>query len=237
MEYKLKFSVIESYGFLKANGLEKESDEIKNTPDKFKDYTTTLRRAKIIVLVEERNLFDSFCKIVWPSGLTERGKKSGVKFYETLYKRWKADPEATITEEEEEEIAEAEQEFAYENDLRNYLVKNLSKIENGLKLYEANGVTGVEFIVPNTLRRIDILAIDKNNNYVVIELKAKRGYDKVVGQALFYQSSMRNHFQKDNVRAIIVANKISPELRTATQYLSNIELLEYQLSVAMNKVK
>src|SRR5262245_13378797 len=68
--------------------------------------------------------------------------------------------EATAKKEEietdEETDAEGSAEFAYEADLRNYLAKNLSVIEPGLKLYQEEGITGVEFPVGG--RFIDILA-------------------------------------------------------------------------------
>lgn len=64
---------------------------------------------------------------------------------------------------------ECSTEFAYEADLRNYLAKNLPMIEPGLKLYQDEGITGVEFDVGG--RRIDILAIDAKGDLVVIELK------------------------------------------------------------------
>ena len=106
-----------------------------------------------------------------------------------------------------------------------------------LKIYEASGITGDEFYVPGTSRRIDILAIDKQDNFVVIELKVSRGYEKVVGQTLFYQSSIKTIFKKDKVRAVIVAREITPELKTATQFLPDFELFEYQLSLTLNKIK
>src|SRR2546426_852742 len=89
--------------------------------------------------------------------------------------------------EDEEPAAEASTtsgEFAYETDLRNYLAKNLSKLEAGLKVYEDEGITGVEFPVGG--RFIDILAMDANGALVVIELKVSRGYDRVVGQLMRY---------------------------------------------------
>ncbi len=49
-------------------------------------------------------------------------------------------------------------EFGFEKDLQNFLVKNLDLIEPGLKLYENEGITGVEYPVGN--RFADILAID-----------------------------------------------------------------------------
>jgi endonuclease len=85
-------------------------------------------------------------------------------------------------EPEDERGGEAAREFAFERDLRNYLVRNLGLIEPGLRLYDEEGITGVEFPVGG--RFIDILALDRHGRYVVIELKVSRGYDRVVGQLL-----------------------------------------------------
>jgi len=236
MEYERSFSLFTAYDFLVANGLEQKSNEIKSSADKFKSYSSTLRRAKIITLVREKKLLDSFCEVVWPSGLTDRGK-SRIKFLEKLVVRFNSDQEGTITEDEEDEVIKEENEFAYENDLRNYLVRNLSAIEKGLKIYEVDGTNGEEFYIPDTSRRIDILAIDKQDKFVVIELKVSRGYEKVVGQTLFYQSSIKTIFKQDKVRAIIVAREITSELKTATHFLKDFELFEYQLSLTLNKIK
>ncbi len=237
MEYKRNFSLYDAYDFLSQNGLDQESSEIKNSSDKFKSYKSTLRRAKIIVLVRDKKLLNSFCNNVWPSGLTEKGK-SRISFFENLVERFNADQEGTTDEDEENEMATEENEFAYENDLRNYLIKNLSVIERGLRIYETqDGTTGAEFSIPGTSRRIDILALDNQNNMVVIELKVSRGYEKVVGQTLYYQSMIKSHFKQEKVRAIIIAREITPELKMATLYLPDFELFEYQLSLTLNKIK
>lgn len=234
-EYKRSFSLIDAYAFLKSHGLEAESEAIRTSTDTFKSYTSTLRRAKIVVLVKERGLFQEFCEAVWPSGLTKRGD-SRARFLENLVKRARSDDEGITTEEEDELIAE-ENEFAYENDLQNFLVRNLGVIEKGLKLYQGDdGQSGVEFYVPGTSRRIDILAVDQNGLFVVIELKVSRGYERVVGQTLYYQSMIKTHFAQDRVRAVIVAREISPELRAATQFLQDFELFEYQLSLTLKKI-
>jgi len=81
-----------------------------------------------------------------------------------------------------------QREFAHEKDLQRFLAKNLELIESGLQLYkddEDDQITGLEF--PAGDRFIDILAADKSNNYVVIELKVSKGYDRVVGQLLRYR--------------------------------------------------
>ena len=59
--------------------------------------------------------------------------------------------------------------FAYEKDLKNFLAKNLHVLAPRLKLYEDEDITGIEFPVGG--RFIDILAVDTENNFVVIELK------------------------------------------------------------------
>ena len=127
-------------------------------------------------------------------------------------------------------------EFAYEKDLQNFLSKNLSLIEAGLYLYEEEGITGVEFPVGN--RFIDILALDKEKNYVVIELKVSRGYDRVVGQLLRYIGWIKQNHAESNqlVRGVIVAREISEDLVLACATVDNVELYEYQLSVSLQKI-
>jgi hypothetical protein len=127
-------------------------------------------------------------------------------------------------------------EFAYEKDLQNFLSKNLHKIESGLSLYEEEGITGIEFPVGN--RFIDILALDKSNNYVIIELKVSRGYDRVVGQILRYMAWIKKNQAEQNqsVRGIIVAREISEDLQLACSEISNVDLYEYELSVSLKKI-
>lgn len=130
-----------------------------------------------------------------------------------------------------------ENEFAYEKDLQNFLAKNLSLIEPGLILYMEEDINGVEFPVGN--RYIDILAVDSSNNYVVIELKVSRAYDKVVGQLLRYMGWIKKHHAEPNqsVRGIIIAREISNDLLLACSGLANIDLYEYNLSVTLNNIK
>jgi hypothetical protein len=127
-------------------------------------------------------------------------------------------------------------EFAYEADLRDFLAKNLKILESGLQPYQDEGITGVEF--PAGGRFIDILAVDAQNDLVVVELKVSRGYDRVVGQLLRYMSWVATHQAEtgQSVRGIIVAREISEDLLLACSTLPNIELFEYQLSVTLKRV-
>jgi endonuclease len=146
--------------------------------------------------------------------------------------------DTTISQEKFIEPSEVQNpsEFAYESDLRDFLAKNLSLIEPGLQLYQEEGITGVEF--PAGGRSIDILALDTEKHFVVVELKVSRGYDRVVGQLLRYMAWIQKHHAEPSqgVRGIIIAREISEDLKLACSYLPNVTLYEYELSVALKKI-
>ncbi|MEQ1758342.1 MAG: endonuclease NucS domain-containing protein [Vicinamibacterales bacterium] len=127
-------------------------------------------------------------------------------------------------------------EFAYESDLRDFLAKNLYLVEPGLRLYQEEGITGLEF--PAGGRFIDILALDAANRYVVIELKVSKGYDRVVGQLLRYMAWVEeNHADPGQaVRGVIIAREISRDLVLACSRVEGVELYEYELSVELRAV-
>ncbi len=140
-----------------------------------------------------------------------------------------------IEEEYEDPEYISSSEFAYENDLKNYLAKNLELIEPGLSLYEEEGFSGLEF--PAGGRYIDILAIDKNKSFVVIELKVSRGYDRVVGQILRYMSWIEQNMSNDKkIRGIIIASHITEDLKLATSRIKDVSLYEYELSLKIKSV-
>jgi hypothetical protein len=135
------------------------------------------------------------------------------------------------------EEASNSSEFAYEHDLRDYLAKNLHLIEPGLRLYrDEDGITGVEF--PAGGRSIDILAVDSQGGYVVVELKVSKGYDRAVGQLLRYIGWIEQHHADPNqsVRGAIVAKEVSNDLRLACRRVQGVRLFEYKLSVALTPV-
>jgi hypothetical protein len=150
---------------------------------------------------------------------------------------YKQDP-AVPPEEDEEELLEASTEFAYEDDLRNYLAKNLSLIEPGLSLYEdeEDGIRGIQFPVGG--RFIDILAVSSKGDLVVIELKVSRGHERVVGQLARYLGWVRKNLADagQKVRGVIVARQISQDLELACSELPHVRLFEYQLSVSLEPV-
>lgn len=73
---------------------------------------------------------------------------------------------------------------------------------------------------------------------MVIELKVSKGCDRVVGELLRYVGWIRDNLAEPNqqVCGIIVARKISNDLILATSVLSDIKLIEYELSVAIRQI-
>lgn len=141
-----------------------------------------------------------------------------------------------VEEDDEKDERTDTSQFAYESHPRDYLKNNLHVIEPGMKLYrdeEDDAITGVEFDAGG--RRIDILAVDKDDNYVVIELKVSKGHEKVIGQILRYIGWVRKNLAGDKIRGIIIAKIISEDLRLAATETKNIELFEYDLKIDLRK--
>ncbi|MDI4635842.1 DUF91 domain-containing protein [Pelomonas sp. V22] len=127
--------------------------------------------------------------------------------------------------------------FALEQDLQRYLADNLHIIEPGLTLFEDEDLRGLEYPAGGG-RRIDILATDKDGGFVVLELKVEKGYDRVVGQLLRYMNWVRKELADpgQRVRGIIVCRTMSEDLRLACASIADVELLEYKLSVTVERV-
>ena len=141
------------------------------------------------------------------------------------------------TEDEEQFVHSGGSEFAYERDLQNYLARNLHLVETGLKLYNVDGITGVEYPVGG--RRIDILAVDSEGSLVVVELKVSKGHDRVIGQILRYLGWINANLAEEGqkVRGIIIAKDITDDLRLACSMTQDISLREYSISFSLDKVQ
>jgi RecB family endonuclease NucS len=126
--------------------------------------------------------------------------------------------------------------FAAEAHLRDFLAGNLDLIEHGLELFtDDNGNAGVEYVI--AIGRIDILAIDSDGNFLVVELKVGKGPDDVCGQIMRYVSWVKRHLAKGKkVRGIIIAKSISDKIRYALADLENIEAHEYNMNISLKAV-
>jgi len=221
------------YLFLEEKGFGEESELLQTTRESYKSYTSTLKRAMAINYLDGNDLLNEFIEEWWPNGKTSDGRKH-IRRYRNLYNKY---TNRELEEDEEEIDRINETSFAYEEDLRDYLANNLYVIEKGLKLYQTEeGIDGVEYQVDARNKRIDIFAIDKDEIPVVIELKVSKGYERVIGQCLYYKNRVLRKFDADRVRIIIIAREITEHLKIATDGLEDVELYEYELSISLNKI-
>lgn len=126
---------------------------------------------------------------------------------------------------EKKSLQETLEKLFRERLLEDALEKNLNLIENGLKLVN----NGRQYRTDVT--RIDLLAIDEQSCYVVVELKKDRTDDEVVGQILRYMGWVKNNLSKSkSVRGIIVVTdeEITEKLKMA---LSGLQEARHLISI------
>ena len=153
-----------------------------------------------------------------------------------IYKQ-DADPDTHEDTDDSEDNTGETHEFAYERDLKNFLANNLQVIGPSLTVYEDGDISGVEFPVGG--RYIDILAVDDGQNFIVIELKVSKGYDRAVGQLLRYMAWIEKNLAEpeQKVKGMIIARSISEDLRLATSRVKDVELFEYELSITLKRIE
>ncbi|HJP96080.1 MAG TPA: PDDEXK nuclease domain-containing protein [Candidatus Saccharimonadales bacterium] len=134
---------------------------------------------------------------------------------------------------------EDETTFALEKYLEEFIVDNWKNINFGQKLtlyIDDDGNTGQQYYTKE-VGYLDILAIDKNENFVVIELKKGRKNDEVVGQVLRYMGWVRNNLAKptQNVTGLIIVGERDTKLDYALSEMSDkISAMVYQVSFKLH---
>jgi hypothetical protein len=229
----------EAYKLGLENGLGDEVSNIRNMDIEWDlSYTSSLRRGYIIELFKLHGLWERFLDDHWPNGRTRLGqslirRSLGIK---QRYEDFLASGGKSAPPEEEEEEAEPDQGFAYEAHLRDFLAKHPNVIEPGLTLYEDARGKGVEYPIAEG-GRIDLLAKDRSNRFVVIELKVSRGRNRTLGQLLYYMGWVDTNLAREQKsRGIVISREISDDLKTACQRVSEVSLHTYDLNVTTKKV-
>ena len=123
-----------------------------------------------------------------------------------------------------------------EKDLRKYLVANLNSLEPSLRLYQNEEKSGEEYQIEAGKMRIDILAVDKADKFVVIELKAGIADLSTFGQISGYMGWVKQNLTNKDVRGIIVANNFDEKMKYATSLVPNIKLKQYDLKFEFKDV-
>jgi hypothetical protein len=137
--------------------------------------------------------------------------------------------DAPVTEEDETALS-------LEYDLENSLISNLEQLEKGLKLYQADGITGQQ-VDAKAAGRIDLLAIDANNDLVVIELKAGEADRQVCGQILGYMGWVKENIGSERrVRGIIIASDFTEKTVYAARVVPNLSLKKYQVGFKFSDI-
>lgn len=221
-----------AYRFGVEHGLKSEVNEIRKKVIQWdRRRTTPVRKGYIVDLFEKRGIFDEFKGTYWPFGNSGPGENKRLG-----YLQWKQEYEDFLGGVEvEEEQVEREQEFAAEADLRDFLAKNPDCIEQGLRVYQhSDGRSGIEFHFLGGF--IDILAVDRDQRFVVIELKVGRGRNKVIGQLVYYMGWVDKNLGNGPCRGMIIAKEISDDLVLAVQRVPGVSLFRYKLSVSVEVV-
>jgi len=96
--------------------------------------------------------------------------------------------------------------------LEDFLEKNLEHLEKGLRLYhDDDGIPGRQY--STDIGIIDLLCIDKNERFVVLEIKKDKGSDKVIGQITRYMGWVKENLSNNNeVRALLLFMKLIKNL-------------------------
>ena len=230
-----------AYSFGADRGLEREMNEIRDLVIEWdSSYTSSLRRGYIVELFEKRGIFNEFKSDHWPFGNTSTGETQRRRYLriKTQYEEFLAgrgtesDTEMTLQEAADPEEA---LEFALEAHLRDFLARNLDRIEPGLRLYASGDRTGVEFPVEGG--RIDLLVVDRYDKYVAIELKLSRGRNRTLGQLLYYMGWIDQHLGNGPCRGFIIANEITEDLLVAVSRVPGVHLARYRMSFAIEHVE
>jgi hypothetical protein len=228
--------VKEAYKFGAEHGLSDAMEKIRLMEIEWdSSYTTTVRRGYIVEAFTRRGIFEEFKKTYWPTGNTPWGV-SKTKFFLRIRQRY----EEFLQSGDQQEVVEGEanerddQEFAAERDLREFLVKNPGCIEKGLRIYDTDWKFGNELAIDEGRGRIDLLAVDSQDRFVVIELKLSRGRNKALGQLLYYMGWVDKYLSKSSpCRGIIIAREIPDDLILAVRRVPGVSLCSYNLSVSI----
>ena len=120
-----------AYHFLNEKGFDEEVAKIRSSRDRYKCYTSSLRRGKVVDLLEKSHLLDEFVEKCWRNGATPGGKRKIQRFRRILEDFHNSEQAGDEAEDERNE----ESDGIHEDSLRDYLSGNLSVIEPGLTCF------------------------------------------------------------------------------------------------------
>ena len=129
--------------------------------------------------------------------------------------------------------------FALERHLEDFLIHNWAQTPLGREydIYQDEENVGRQF--PTDTGPIDILAISKNKNEIlVVELKKGRASDSVVGQIQRYMGYIAEEIAEEHQRVtgVIIALEDDLRIRRALKVAPNIDFYRYEVKFDLRKI-
>ena len=129
-----------------------------------------------------------------------------------------------------EEPKKIEIPIEFERQLESFLEKNLHKLESGLRLYKDEaGNLGRQY--PTDIGPIDLLCVDKDGSFVVVELKKGRSSDAAVGQIQRYMGWVKQNLCKNSqsVLGVIVTHEFDAKLKYSAFANDKLKIRYYKI--------
>lgn len=99
-----------------------------------------------------------------------------------------------------------------EKEIEDNLEKNLNKIEKGLILVERQKRVDIGII--------DLFCKDKNNKYVIVEIKRKADVKVIVQLAKYNMFLVNNGLSKNRLRTILVTQELTKPVKEACEFFN-----------------
>jgi len=127
-----------------------------------------------------------------------------------------------------------------ESQLEKQIVQDFDQLFPGWKIYNDGGRDGIRFHTgQKKAGEIDILCIDAEGDFVVIELKRGRAPDHVISQTDRYIAWVQKNLAKpeQKVRGIIIAKGHDSRLVYSLMRRNDVSLWEYNWELSFNEAK
>lgn len=147
----------------------------------------------------------------------------------------------TINIERERSIAqdsprESSRDSAFQSSLEEKILENLDYIEQGLKPYVGDGRIAKGIVTD--FGKIDLLAIDKNDNFVALKVKMGTADHSVLCTTLACVGWLKRSMKIWSlVRVIIIAESFDEKAIFSATALPNLELMQYEIKPTFKRVR